>query len=129
MARESLREWKKRNPEKVLADGRKQDAKRLKKAERIKYMRERRLKSLYGLSLEAYMAMHAAQGGVCAICKLAETHMDRAGKARQLCIDHCHKTGAVRQLLCNRCNTLIGKVDDDIELIQKAAAYLAHHKK
>lgn len=127
-ARESLREWKKRNPEKVLADGRKQDAKRAKKIERIKYMKDRRLKSIYGLSLDAYTAMHSAQNGVCAICFKPEDHLDRSGKSRQLCVDHCHKTGAIRQLLCNRCNTLIGKVDDNVDLLQKAVEYLKHHK-
>ena len=50
-----------------------------------------------GLSVEDYDAMLAAQGGVCAIC-------GNPPKTRRLDVDHDHKTGKVRGLLCHRCN-------------------------
>lgn len=37
---------------------------------------------------------------------------------------HCHKTGKVRGLLCFNCNTGIGKLKDDIELLKRAVEYL-----
>lgn len=128
-ARESLRAWKKRNPEKVLSEGRRQDAKRRNKKARRDYVKNLRLVRHFGISLEAYNAMLAAQGGLCALCHEKESHLDRSGNIRSLCVDHCHKTGAVRQLLCNRCNTLLGKVDDDPIILEKALVYLLHHKK
>src|SRR5437867_13162633 len=50
-----------------------------------------------GLSLAEYDALLAAQGGGCAIC-------DRPPKTRRLDVDHDHRTGKVRGLLCHRCN-------------------------
>ena len=43
---------------------------------------------------------------------------------RRMHIDHCHDTGAVRGLLCHGCNTGIGSLNDDIELLQRAIDYL-----
>lgn len=128
-AKESIRQWKLRNPDKVLADGRKQDAKRLKKQERKDYMKDRRLKEQFSLSLDAYRALVVAQNGLCAICGKAENHLDRAGKIRELCVDHCHKGGHVRQLLCNRCNTILGRALDNADVLEKCAQYLRKHSK
>src|SRR3982751_6823411 len=58
--------------------------------------RASRLRAKYGLSLEEFDALVARQGGRCAICP-AEVG-DKRGLA--LYVDHCHKTGAVRGLLC-----------------------------
>jgi hypothetical protein len=60
--------------------------------------------------------MVEAQGGVCAICKSPCT--------KRLAVDHCHTNGHVRGLLCWRCNTTLGKVEDNSELLRKMAAYL-----
>lgn len=77
---------------------------------------------LYGLTPERYREMHAAQLGLCAICGKPE------GNGRQLCIDHDHETGQVRQLLCVKCNTGIGQFADDPELVSRALAYLRRHR-
>lgn len=55
----------------------------------------------YGLSVEDYNAMLIAQEGRCAICK-------RIKKKLNLAVDHNHKTGAVRGLLCAPCNRHVG---------------------
>lgn len=66
----------------------------------------RRLRK-YGITQEQYDAMLEAQGGRCAGCAT-----DNPG-AKGWCIDHCHKSGRVRVLLCNRCNTVFGLTDED----------------
>ena len=81
------------------------------------------LKRKYGLTLESYNIMLKAQGGVCAIC--GEEEMV---KGRTLSVDHCHKTGKVRQLLCGNCNHALGKFKDNPDLLLKAINYLERHK-
>lgn len=79
-----------------------------------------RSKKLGGLMITdvQYGEMLAEQAGGCAICHAPPPDY------RRLNIDHCHKTGKLRKLLCFRCNVLLGKVDDDIELLEKAISYL-----
>lgn len=80
---------------------------------------------MYGLDQEAYNAMLAAQDGLCAICQHPESYIDaRTGDPRKLAVDHCHKTGRVRGLLCGRCNRGIGQFADDSSRVERAAAYL-----
>lgn len=71
-------------------------------------------------------AMAEAQGHKCAICGQAETEK-RNGIVRHLAVDHDHETGAIRELLCQRCNKGIGTFSDDTELMLKAIAYLRKH--
>lgn len=86
--------------------------------------RRNKLKQYYGLSLEQYNEMHTAQGGVCYICKEPEKNVTRHGDVRMLAVDHDHKTGTVRKLLCTHCNTLIGLANDDIDRLHAVIAYL-----
>lgn len=65
--------------------------------------------------------MYAAQDGRCALCRESEAN-------RRLAVDHDHKTGRVRALLCSRCNTALGNLRDDPALMIRAAAYVAGHK-
>lgn len=74
-------------------------------------------KRRFGLTLEEVAELHARP---CAICGATE-HGGRFGKPH---IDHCHKTGKVRGVLCGHCNVGIGCFRDDPELLKKAAAYL-----
>jgi len=78
------------------------------------------LKRDYGLTKEGYLEMFKSQNGVCAICCNPE-------KKKRLAVDHCHNTGKIRGLLCARCNTSIGRFNDDVELLQKAIDYLKTH--
>lgn len=92
-----------------------------------KYIQKRRgreYKARYGLSMEEYQQMLADQNGVCAICSLPETSYNTRGTIKPLCVDHCHKTGKVRKLLCNACNQVIGRADDNIAILEKAIEYL-----
>lgn len=94
--------------------------------ERAKENRHRHaLKSTYGITPEEYLAMHAAQGGVCAICGQDEPGAHgRTGTKFKLSVDHCHDSGRVRGLLCQRCNRAIGLLGDDIKLLESAIEYL-----
>ncbi|MFC5834657.1 endonuclease domain-containing protein [Nonomuraea insulae] len=79
----------------------------------------------YGLMPDAYWRLLQKQGGVCAICGQGEPN--EPGRARSmfyLAVDHCHKTGEVRGLLCRKCNSAIGLLNDDPELLIRAISYL-----
>ena len=75
----------------------------------------------YGITVEDYEEMWDEQDGSCAICD--EEFADHThGK-----VDHNHKTGKVRGLLCNKCNTGLGDFDDDPGLLRDAADYIEKH--
>src|SRR5690348_10360154 len=75
-----------------------------------KARRQRETLSQYGLTGEAYKALEEAQAGVCAICGNPETRYNAKMKAIQpLSVDHNHKTGKVRGLLCAHCNHGLGQ--------------------
>jgi hypothetical protein len=79
------------------------------------------LKSMYGLTLEQYNSMLNKNNGKCPICGV-EFEKGRNGK--QPCVDHCHKTGKVRGIICSKCNAGIGNLNDNIQRIRKAADWL-----
>ena len=75
------------------------------------------LKQLYGMTVEQYDILLVAQDGVCALCG------NPPGK-RRLAVDHSHRTGSVRGLLCGRCNWVIACLGDEIEAVERAITYL-----
>jgi hypothetical protein len=77
----------------------------------------------FGLTLEQYDGMLQQQGGVCDICKRPEI-TKRNGKVKRLYVDHDHKTGWVRGLLCNKCNTALGLIRDDPKMLLAIQYYL-----
>ena len=79
-----------------------------------------RLKYRFGVSLEEFRERLATQGGRCAICRT-----DRPGGPSSFRVDHDHKTGRFRGLLCHCCNTALGQVRDSIGLLSKAAGYVS----
>jgi hypothetical protein len=83
--------------------------------------RKHYLNKLYGLTTEEYDAMLKARDFRCDICGESEQ------QDRSLAVDHCHRTGKVRGLLCQACNTAIGKLRDDPSLIRRAASYVERH--
>lgn len=88
------------------------------------YQRKRDLLK-YGISPERYQELLEDCGGLCNICFMKEkTRSNRSRELRNLCVDHDHKTGKVRGLLCSTCNTALGKFNDDVGLLVSAIAYL-----
>lgn len=100
------KQWRKNNPERDKANN---------------------LKKQYGLTLDDYNKMGEAQQWRCAICNGAETTKDKDGGPRQMPVDHNHATGAIRALLCTRCNRGLGFFKDSVDLLEQAAAYLKKH--
>jgi len=84
--------------------------------------RDRHLQKKYGISHSDYEQMLDAQGGVCAICKVSEPQNQSKGRMN---VDHCHSTGLVRGLLCDRCNKGLGAFADNIDLLLTAVSYLS----
>lgn len=84
----------------------------------------------YGLHPTEYYKMLESQGNVCAICKEPETSLfhNKPGKVKKLSVDHCHATGKVREILCQRCNHFLGRVEEKTELLQAMIDYLNKHK-
>jgi hypothetical protein len=109
--------WMKNNPEKLAAM---RKAYRERRRDHLKTVsRRNHLRREYGLTPAQYDALLASQQGRCAVCST-----DDPAPLACLCVDHCHKTGAVRGLLCFNCNVSIGRMRDDPELLKAAITYL-----
>ncbi|MAF30559.1 MAG: hypothetical protein CL819_15335 [Croceicoccus sp.] len=83
----------------------------------------------YGVTGEQYEAMVEKQGGQCAICKTTEPGRGSGGGQTLFCVDHDHETGAVRSLLCRKCNAGLGAFADNPDRLTAAARYLRKHKR
>lgn len=79
--------------------------------------RKSKLKAKYGISVDEYDKMYDEQNGMCYLC--GNSHPRRA-----LNVDHCHTTGVVRKLLCDKCNMALGLINDSTELLEKMKGYL-----
>ena len=75
------------------------------------------IKRKFGITIEQYNELSTKQNGLCAICKSPVA-------TRRLAVDHNHHTGAVRGLLCGRCNLGLGMFRDNPELLFSAQEYL-----
>lgn len=80
-----------------------------------------------GLSPEEIAALVIAQGGRCALCGETPEPGNGHNSSDGFCVDHDHSTGAVRELLCYRCNLLVGWVEGDLNLAEQAIAYVRKH--
>ena len=85
------------------------------------------LKLKFKMTIDDYENMVKEQKGLCAICHKPESKIVN-GKIILLAIDHNHKTGKVRGLLCYSCNIGIGHLRDNPELLRLAAKYLEEYK-
>lgn len=89
---------------------------------------DRNIKRQYGLTREQYNEKLKYQNFVCAICEKPETATDgRSNTIRKLAVDHCHTTDKIRGLLCYRCNTTIGRLKENLDLLDKMKTYLIKH--
>jgi hypothetical protein len=89
--------------------------------------RREHLLSVYGISFNDYDRMREEQNFKCAICETHEQDVKRGQSASvetSLHIDHCHTTNKVRGLLCMNCNNLLGKANDNTNILHKAINYL-----
>lgn len=111
--------WKESTPSKDRAKW--QKAWRERNPDKVKSIE---LKRTYGITLDEYKAMSESQGHKCAICDNTETAVDAKGAERFMAVDHCHKTGKIRALLCAACNKSLGGFKDDPKLLRKAAEYI-----
>ena len=102
---ERRRELRKKNPEKYREHGRR------------RYWKDPLKNKLYKFNInkEQYNQMFTSQDGKCAICN---------NEMKVINIDHCHETNIVRGLLCTSCNTGIGKLKEDINIMKSAINYL-----
>ena len=89
-----------------------------------KYPLKRRIKTLskHGLTMDDYALLMEQQNGLCAICGIPQVEMNR-----KFYVDHCHETGKVRGLLCIKCNTGIGNLNDNLQVLKNAVTYLEKH--
>lgn len=89
-------DWRKKNPDKI----------------RSSVLRK------YGITNEDYEELLLWQGGRCGICL-------NKPRTKRLAVDHDHKTGAIRGLLCQRCNkNLLGGAHDSVQILKRAVAYM-----
>lgn len=117
--------WYEENKERILAaqktpEARKRAAENRRKCPTLK-MRVRRywLKSAYGMTQNDWADMFGRQGNACAVCGKTDT--------KRWAVDHDHKTGKVRAVLCLRCNILLGHAKENMQTLQSAIDYLLRH--
>jgi len=77
------------------------------------------LKARFGIDLSEYNQMFIAQNGCCAICEKPQS-----AEKRNFSVDHDHKTGIIRGLLCENCNRALGQFKDSTIILDKAKEYL-----
>lgn len=84
------------------------------------------LRSTFGITVSEYEEMAERQNHRCAICGEQESVVDAKenGSTKRLAVDHCHDTGKVRGLLCQRCNMGLGYFRDRPDLLSLASKYL-----
>jgi hypothetical protein len=119
------------SPQRTYADGHRGQCKVCRRAYQAAYLKnpekrenkrlndkcngpKRRRRHVYGLNENQYKVLLSSQNHRCAICK----------EAKILGVDHCHYTGTVRGLLCNRCNSILGKMGDTYDLAMRFVIYL-----
>ncbi len=95
------------------------------KNNREKY-RKWALKKHYGLTLETYEDLLKSHDYKCAVCLSPGPESIFQG-SQGLCVDHCHKTGRVRGILCAKCNIALGQLEDDPDKILRLYQYLNRH--
>jgi hypothetical protein len=119
--RNKTKEWRKANPERNIAHTKKYQAGNI---ERTKLaVKKYQLNKKFGITLEQYDAMLAAQDGKCAICS------EKCVSGRKLAVDHNHHTNKNRGLLCSRCNMGLGLFLENKAILNNAIEYVRKYEK
>lgn len=84
--------------------------------------RKNHIKRKFGLSIEEYESILNSQNKVCAVCQ------EKCHTGYNLAVDHNHKTGKIRGLLCKNCNTAIGLLKENIQVIENVIIYLSFYE-
>lgn len=131
------KEWRRKNSEAVnarVAEKRKQNPEifreydRKWRKENIERAQIKDIVNKYKITYEQYLMMSEQQQGLCAICNNKESRKSKTeGKVCRLVVDHCHKTGRMRKLLCSSCNCMIGFAKDNVDFLRRAIKYLEQH--
>jgi hypothetical protein len=80
------------------------------------------LQRKYGLSIKEYELLKNKQDNKCVICQ------EKLNEGYDVHVDHSHKTGKIRGILCRWCNTGLGNFKDKTQSLQRAIEYLSHHE-
>ena len=135
------RAWRRKNPDKIRAINRRkylENSEKYKKAsaaryhalsseEKRRYGSDNHLKKTYGINLEQFKELVSKQNGLCLICSRALRLGLNGWTSRFATVDHDHKTGKIRGVLCHRCNTGLAFVERP-EWPEKAKYYLNNYK-
>jgi hypothetical protein len=124
--KKEFKNWYDKNPElvkKIRKDYKEYRSDYYKSEERKLKHRKSYIERTFNIPYELYEEMHNKQNGLCGICNRPET----SKTYKYLAIDHCHKTGHIRGLLCNSCNRGIGMLLDNINIVRNALNYLKNN--
>jgi hypothetical protein len=78
----------------------------------------------YGITVPERQILVDSQNNKCAICKDELEGWGRGWSSKSSAVDHCHRTGKVRGILCYHCNTGIGQLKESVEILKLAISYL-----
>lgn len=117
-----LKKYRENNPEQFLKT---QKEHRQKNKEHYSNVIHRsKLRIYFDMTLEEYNELLEKQNYTCAICKNPETKKSKSGTLCRLSVDHCHTSGIIRGLLCDKCNLSLGGFKDSIQTLESAIQYL-----
>lgn len=111
-------QWKKNSPKGIIMVKNRSVRYRLKNR---KLLRNKSIQRRYGISETVFLELKNNQKNKCAICGINE---HQASRYKVFFVDHCHKTNAIRGLLCLHCNQGLGHFKDNMQLLDKAKQYL-----
>lgn len=93
--------------------------------------KNRDLKSKYNITVDVYKTMLETQQHSCACCGITVKELALVypnSFHNSLVVDHCHEKNKVRELLCCKCNTLVGYIEKRKEILPKVYEYIEKHK-
>lgn len=120
--KEYQKKWRQENSEEINAYQKIYQAEYRKKADTKQWFWEKNLLANYGITPDDFNQMWEDQDGKCAVCFTRLTPRGRNGNSAT--VDHNHKTGEIRALLCRSCNHAIGQLKDSPAVLESAIKYL-----